>query len=198
MPPKMQEFLHRMHDSTCRLLSRRARVEHNGRLGCSEQPADPSPPLRRDFPADVRGIYRHCQGAWEKDVHAFRRPYSLYPAQAGRSGAGRHQLSAILYGPGCLEAAEGPHYLLGRNRPAAYAPRWQPGGNRAGGRRRIRCAVAGRRLYRSMWIGTGAKPDNVRRVFERWEELRPGKQAETGGGSQVGSAVTRSRSRQYG
>ena len=49
-----------------------------------------------------------------------------------------------------------------------------------------------------MWIGTGAKPDNVRRVFERWEELRPGKQAETGGGSQVESAVTRSRSRQYG
>ena len=49
-----------------------------------------------------------------------------------------------------------------------------------------------------MWIGTGAKPDIVRRVFERWEELRPGKQAETGGVSQAGSAVTRSRSRQYG
>lgn len=24
-------------------------------------------------------------------------------------------------------------------------------------------------------FGIGAKPDNVRRVFERWEELRPGK-----------------------
>ncbi len=166
------KFIGKMHAFYCELLEVWAKTDVDAlnmmddwarRPGFSSRPA-----FGRRSSSPCTGTTSTSPTGRQEDVHALRRTHAGHLPRPHRTGAGRVQFADFLHRRGEARAIQGADHILGRNRPAASLSTGTIGEVEAAVTN-VKRRLGKRRLHRPVRVRPRGRPENVRKVFETWD-----------------------------